>query len=113
MGIATFASIGLPGLNGFVGEFLIFKGAFPLAPWAAALALLGLLATAVFLITMIQRVFHGPLTERWAAFPDLRRGEWMIVAPAIALMFALGIWPNLLLKLTNSTIANFAAQLAN
>jgi len=113
MGIATFASLGLPGLNGFVGEFLIFKGAFPLAPWAAALALLGLLATAVFLITMMQRVFHGPLTERWTTFSDLRRGEWMIVAPAIGLMFALGIWPNLLLKLTNTTVANFAAQLAN
>jgi len=113
MGIATFASLGLPGLNGFVGEFLIFKGAFPLAPWAAALALLGLFATAVFLISMMQRVFHGPVTERWAAFPDLRRSEWMIVAPAIGLMFALGIWPNLLLRLTNTTVANFAAQLAN
>jgi len=113
MGIATFASLGLPGLNGFVGEFLIFKGAFPLAPWAAALALLGLLATALFLITMMQRVFHGPLTERWTAFADLRRGEWLIVAPAIGLMFALGIWPNLLLKLTNTTVANFLAQLGN
>ena len=110
MGIAAFASIGLPGLNGFVGEFLIFKGAFPLAPWAAAIALLGLLATAVFLITMMQRVFHGPL-ER--PFADLRAGEWMIVAPAIALMFALGIWPNLILKYTNATVANFVTQLAN
>jgi NADH-quinone oxidoreductase subunit M len=110
MGIAAFASIGLPGLNGFVGEFLIFKGAFPLAPWAAALALLGLLATAVFLITLMQRVFHGPLQT---TFADLRPAEWMIVAPAIALMFALGIWPNLILNFTNATVANFAAQLAN
>jgi len=110
MGIATFASIGLPGLNGFVGEFLIFKGAFPLAPWEAALALLGLLATAVFLITMMQRVFHGPLQK---PFVDLRPGEWMIVAPAIALMFGLGICPNLILKFTNTTVANFAALLAN
>lgn len=109
MGISAFASLGLPGLNGFVGEFLIFKGAFPLAPWAAAVALLGLLATAVFLITMMQRVFHGPLQR---PFPDLRAGEWIIVAPAIALMFALGLWPNILLKFTNATVANFAAQLA-
>jgi NADH-quinone oxidoreductase subunit M len=111
MGIAAFASLGLPGLNGFVGEFLIFKGAFPLAPWAAAIALLGLLATAVFLITMMQRMFHGPSQER--PFADLRAGEWLIVAPAIALMFALGLWPNLILKFTNVTVAAFAAQLAN
>lgn len=111
MGIAAFASLGLPGLNGFVGEFLIFKGAFPLAPWAAAIALLGLLGTAVFLITMMQRMFHGPLQER--PFMDLRTGEWLIVAPATALMFALGLWPNLILKFTNATVARFAAQLAN
>jgi NADH-quinone oxidoreductase subunit M len=110
MGISAFASLGLPGLNGFVGEFLIFKGAFPLAPWAAAVALLGLLATAVFLLTMMQRVFHGPLQRPMA---DLRAGEWIVVAPAIALMFALGLWPNVLLKLTNATVANFAALLAN
>jgi NADH-quinone oxidoreductase subunit M len=110
MGIAAFASIGLPGLNGFVGEFLIFKGAFPLAPWAIALALLGLLATAVFLITLMQRVFHGPSQT---TFADLRAGEWLIVAPAIAMMFVLGIWPKLILKVTNATVANFAAQLAN
>jgi len=110
MGISAFASLGLPGLNGFVGEFLIFKGAFPLAPWAAGIALLGLLATAVFLMTMMQRVFHGPLQRPIA---DLRAGEWMIVAPAIALMFMLGLWPNIILKLTNATVANFAAQLAN
>lgn len=111
MGITAFASLGLPGLNGFVGEFLIFKGAFPLAPWAAAIALLGLLATAVFLITMMQRMFHGPLQAR--PFADLRAGEWLIVAPAIALMFALGLWPNLILKFTNATVASLAAQLAN
>lgn len=111
MGISAFASLGLPGLNGFVGEFLIFKGAFPLAPWAAAIALLGLLGTAVFLITMMQRIFHGPLQVR--PFADLRPGEWMIVAPAVALMFVLGIWPDLILKFTNATVASFAAQLAN
>ncbi len=61
----------MPGLNGFVGEFLIFKGAFPLATWAAALSVIGLLVTAIFLLTMMQRVFNGPLNEKWAALPDL------------------------------------------
>jgi NADH-quinone oxidoreductase subunit M len=57
MGISIFSSLGLPGLNGFVGEFLIFKGVFPLAPWAAAISTIGLLVTAIFLLTLIQRVF--------------------------------------------------------
>src|SRR6185503_11481351 len=61
MGITMFSSLGLPGLNGFVGEFLIFKGTFALTAWAAALATLGLLATAIFLLSVFQRVFTGPL----------------------------------------------------
>src|SRR2546425_280685 len=59
MGIALFSSLGLPGLNGFIGEFLIFKGAFPLATWATAISALGLLVTAIFILTISQRVFHG------------------------------------------------------
>ena len=64
MGITLFASLGLPGLIGFPGEFLIFKGV-PLHPWAAALALFGMLMTAVFLLTIVQRVFSGELHDRW------------------------------------------------
>ena len=75
MGITLFASLGLPGLNGFVSEFLIFKGALPLAGWAAAISTLGLLITAIFLLTILQRVFSGPLQERWAGWKDLTFGE--------------------------------------
>ena len=82
MGIALFSSLGLPGLNGFVGEFLIFKGAFPLAPWAASLSVLGLLVTAIFMLTVIQTVFSGPLNESWAAIPDLTIGERLALVPA-------------------------------
>ena len=104
MGIALFSSLGLPGLNGFVGEFLIFKGVFPLAPWAAALSTVGLLVTAIFLLTLIQRVFCGPLNERWAKLPDLTTTERWLVLPGIALMFLLGIWPELLLKFIDPTV---------
>ena len=104
MGISLFSSLGLPGLNGFVGEFLIFKGSFALAPLAATFAAAGLFVTAVFLLTLIQRVFTGPLGERWAAFPDLTTGERFLVAPAIALMFALGICPQVLITLFNQTV---------
>jgi hypothetical protein len=66
MGIALFSSLGLPGLNGFIGEFLIFKGSFPLVAWATSLAVLGLLTTALFTLGILQRVFSGPLNEKMA-----------------------------------------------
>ena len=111
MGIALLSSLGLPGLNGFVGEFLIFKGVFPLATWATLLSTLGLLVTAVFILTVIQRVFNGPLNEKWSAFGDLTPGERAIVLPAIALMFVLGIYPQLALGAVNATVVQLVAQL--
>jgi NADH-quinone oxidoreductase subunit M len=111
MGISLFSSLGLPGLNGFVGEFLIFKGAFPLASWAAALSTFGLLATAVFLLTLMQRVFHGPLNEKWSAFADLTLRERLLFAAAIALMFVLGVHPQLLIGLFNATVTQLADNL--
>jgi NADH-quinone oxidoreductase subunit M len=110
MGIALFSSLGLPGLNGFVGEFLIFKGVFPLAPWAAALSTLGLLVTAIFLLTLIQRVFCGPLNERWAKMPDLTLRERLLVAVPIALMFVLGIWPQFVLGMVDPTVVKMVQQ---
>jgi NADH-quinone oxidoreductase subunit M len=111
MGIALFSSLGLPGLNGFVGEFLIFKGVFPLAPWAAALSTLGLLVTAIFLLTIIQRVFCGPLNGRWAQMPDLTLSERALVAVPIALMFVLGLWPQFVLGVMDATVVKMAGQL--
>jgi len=110
MGIALFSSLGLPGLNGFVGEFLIFKGVFPLAGWAAALSVLGLLVTAVFILGVIQRVFTGQLNPRWAAMPDLTTAERMALAPVIALMFAVGLYPQMLLAMVNSTAMQIVQQ---
>jgi NADH-quinone oxidoreductase subunit M len=111
MGISIFASLGLPGLNGFVGEFLIFKGAFPLATWATALSVLGLLITAIFLLTMIQRVFNGPLNQKWSTMPDLTWPERFIVLPATALMFLIGLCPQLVLGKINTTVAYLVEHL--
>ena len=111
MGISLFSSLGLPGLNGFVGEFLIFKGAFPLASWATALSTAGLLITAVFILTVIQRVFHGPLDDKWSGFSDLTSSERWIVLPAIALMFVLGVYPQLALGAVNASVGQLVAQL--
>ena len=112
MGIALFSSLGLPGLNGFVGEFLVFKGVFPLAPWAAAVSAIGLLVTAIFLLSLIQRVFCGPLNGRWTQLPDLTTAERLLVLPSIALMFLLGVWPQLVLGTIDATVVGMVGQLS-
>jgi NADH-quinone oxidoreductase subunit M len=110
MGVALFSSLGLPGLNGFVGEFLIFRGAFPLATWATALAVIGLLATAIFILTILQRVFSGPLNVRWSTLQDLTIGERLALLSPIVIMFVLGIYPQFVLGVINSTAINMAQQ---
>jgi NADH-quinone oxidoreductase subunit M len=111
MGIALFCSLGLPGLSGFIGEFLIFKGTFGLVPWAASLAVFGLFITALFLLTLVQRVFHGPVNERWAHLPDLSPGERWLVGPILALMLAIGLYPKLILAWINPTVMSLLVQL--
>jgi NADH-quinone oxidoreductase subunit M len=111
MGIALFSSLGLPGLNGFVGEFLIFKGVFPLTMWAASLSIIGLLITALFILGILQRVFSGPLNERWAHLPDLTLGERLALIPVIGLMFVLGLYPQLILGVVNHTAIQMALHL--
>ncbi|MCU0784673.1 MAG: NADH-quinone oxidoreductase subunit M [Verrucomicrobia bacterium] len=111
MGITLFSSLGLPGLNGFVGEFLIFKGVFPLAMFSASLSVIGLLVTAIFILTILQRVFNGPLNEKWSKFPDLTLGEMALVAMPIILMFVLGLYPRLVLDVINSTAVQMVEQL--
>jgi NADH-quinone oxidoreductase subunit M len=111
MGIALFSSFGLPGLNGFIGEFLIFKGSFPLVTWATSLAVIGLLVTAIFILGILQRVFSGPLNEQWISLPDLSTGERLALAPVIGLMFALGFYPQLILGTINNTVIQIVQQL--
>jgi NADH-quinone oxidoreductase subunit M len=111
MGIALFSSLGLPGLNGFIGEFLIFKGAFSLVTWAGALSVLGLLITAIFILTVLQRIFNGPLNQKWTGLPDLTLTERVLILPAIILMFVLGIYPQIVLGMVNSTAVQMVRNL--
>jgi NADH-quinone oxidoreductase subunit M len=113
MGIALFSSLGLPGLNGFVGEFLIFKGSFPLVTWATSLSVIGLLITALFILGVLQRVFSGPLDQKWAALPDLTLTERLTLVPAIGLMFALGLYPQFILGVVNHTAIQMALHIRN
>jgi NADH-quinone oxidoreductase subunit M len=111
MGIALFSSLGLPGLNGFVGEFLILRGTFPLTTWATSLTVIGLLVTAIFILTILQRVFAGPLNERWSQLQDLTTGERLALLAPITLMFVLGLYPQLVLGVINSTAMKMVEQL--
>ena len=110
MGIALFSSLGLPGLNSFVSEFLIFRGVFPLSWVAATVSVLGLLITASVLLTVIQKVFSGPVPERWERFPDLHHSERLALAPVIGLMILIGLVPQLILNSVNPTVLNLLAH---
>ena len=110
MGMALFSSLGLPGLNGFPGEFLIFRGVFPLSWVAATVSVLGLLVTAVVILTVIQKVFTGPVPERWAKFPDMHTGERMAMVPVIGLMLLIGLLPQLIVDSVNPTVLNLLAH---
>jgi len=110
MGIALFSSLGLPGLNGFVGEFLIFRGVFPLSWMSATASVLGLLVTAAVILTVIQKVFSGPVPEHWAKFPDLHHSERLALAPVIGLMILLGLVPQLIVDGVNPTVEYLLAH---
>nr|MDQ2659960.1 NADH-quinone oxidoreductase subunit M [Verrucomicrobiota bacterium] len=112
MSVAMFSSLGLPGLNGFIGEFLIFKGSFALAPASTAVAVLGLLFTVIVLLRAMQMLFTGPLADSCATLPDLRRGELAVIVPATLLMLAIGLSPQFLLNLFNATVAQMARLFA-
>ncbi len=112
MTVAMFSSLGLPGLNGFIGEFLIFKGAFSLATVATAIAVLGLLFTAVTFLRAIQLLFSGPLAERCVTFPDLLSREKWTIVPVTLLMFAAGVAPQFLLNLFNTTVVQMTRLFA-
>jgi NADH-quinone oxidoreductase subunit M len=103
-GIAVFASLGLPGLSGFVGEFLIFNGAFALTPAAAVVSVSGLLLTAVFLLRMMRKVFWGPLKPSLAKWPDLSKEERWVYGLLLLLILAPGLWPQVLLGPANPAI---------
>jgi NADH-quinone oxidoreductase subunit M len=97
--IITLASIGLPGLNGFVGEFLIMLGAFRWDPRFAAGAGLGVILSAVYMLWMFQRVYYGEVThEENRTVPDLRPREWAAVLPLCAAAIIMGVLPMLFLR---------------
>ena len=90
---ATFASIGLPGLNGFVGEFLIMVGSFATRRWWTVVAATGVILAAVYLLWAFQQTFHGTPDEDKAVEKDLRWSEIGVLVPLVALMLFIGLYP--------------------
>jgi NADH-quinone oxidoreductase subunit M len=112
MSVAMFSSLGLPGLNGFIGEFLIFKGSFAVAASFTAIAVIGLLVTAIVFARAMQALFSGPLAESCSAFTDLLRSEKLIIVPVTLLMFAIGIAPQFVFNIFNTTVIQMARLLS-
>ncbi len=96
-------SLGLPGLMGFVAEFLVFRGALPLLTPFAALSVFGIVVTAAFFLwKVIQTILLGPLNERWADLPDMTPGEIITLAPLLVIMALFGVFPRPILDLINT-----------
>jgi NADH-quinone oxidoreductase subunit M len=102
-----FASIGLPGLNGFVGEFLVLIGSYSTLPVLAIIAASGVILAAIYLLWAYERVFTGvPGREENAILTDLSIREISLLTPLAALVLLLGLYPNILLdKIAPSTEA--------
>jgi NADH-quinone oxidoreductase subunit M len=92
--LVMLASAGLPGLNGFIGEFLILMGSFPRWAWPTAIATSGLVLGALYLLWMYQRVVFGPVVhDENRHLVDLSRRELAVIVPVIVLCFVMGLYP--------------------
>ncbi len=106
--ITTLASIGLPGLNGFVGEFLILLGAFKANSWYGILATTGVILGAVYMLILYQKVFFGEChNPKNQSLKDLSLREMLVILPLIALMVIMGVLPNFFLDKISVTLQEF------
>ena len=109
--IVSLSSLGLPGLNGFVGEFLILVGAFQVNRLVAALATSGIVFAAVYLLWMCQRVIFGPVTHpENRRLADLSAREWAVLVPALVLIVWIGVYPVAFTGKTEASVEALIAQ---
>jgi len=102
----SMASLGLPGLNGFVSEFLVVRGSWPVLTTYTALSMLGLLFTGAYILKGIKSTLHGPLNTHWAGqLTEINARELFIIAPLMVLMLWLGVWPAWLLSVINGAVS--------
>ncbi len=107
----SLASLGLPGLSGFVSEFLTLLGCFPVHPVITSVSCLGLIFGAAYFLLTIQRVLLGPLNPKWASLPDVSRRELVTLVPLIVFVLLIGVWPRLVLDLQGPTLLNLLFRL--
>jgi NADH-quinone oxidoreductase subunit M len=107
-GFFVFASAGLPGLSGFVGEFLVLVGSYAYAPWVAAVAALCMILAAAYLLWMFQRVAFGEVSDFLKSLghhlTDMRPVELLTLVPLGTLVVVFGLFPGLLLDLVQGTV---------
>ena len=109
--VVCLSSVGLPGLNGFVGEFLILLGAFRVDRVAAVLATSGIIFAAVYLLWMYQRVIFGVITkEANRRLPDLSAREWAILLPILAVIVWIGVYPASFTGMTEASVQALIIQ---
>jgi len=99
---SAMASLGLPGLNGFWSEFLVVRGAWPQYTLVTALATLGLLVTAAYILRAIRKTLHDTLNPKWQGIKDISWREAWALIPLLILMLATGIWPRWVLDVINA-----------
>ncbi len=109
--IMTMSSIGLPGLNGFIGEFAILQGAFQAFPWAAVVATSGIILGAAYMLWMYQRVMFGPLNEVNAKMPDLNARELAYFAPLVVAAFWIGLYPKPFMDILHKPVEKLVQQI--
>ena len=101
----SMASLGLPGLNGFVSEFLVVRGSWPIFQLWTLLSMIGLFFTGAYILKGIKKVLHGPTNEVWVGhLTEINPREIMVMAPLIVLILWIGIWPGWILDLINKAM---------
>ena len=98
------ASVGLPGLNGFVSEFMVVRGVWGVYKIYTALSMIGLLLTGAYLLKALKLVLHGPLNPEWKGIAEISTRERIVVFPLMALMLSIGLWPRWVLEVINATV---------
>jgi NADH-quinone oxidoreductase subunit M len=120
----SMASLGLPGLNGFVSEFLVVRGAWPVFTAATALSMIGLFFTGAYTLKALWKVLHGPLNTAWAgghekskthkqggtqshALSEINLRELLVIAPLMVLILIIGVWPSWILDVINRAVTGW------
>jgi NADH-quinone oxidoreductase subunit M len=99
-------SLGLPGLSGFVSEFMVFIGSYPAFKVIVPLAVIGVVITAAYFLRMIQRMFLGTFNTQWEALTEINGREIFTVIPLAILMIGIGVYPAPLVNMIKATMEN-------